>query len=64
MPKLLSQAQIARYREEGCLAPIRIMSEAEAMERDWTNDMAACAVCADIDDMIMKTKEARAIKMA
>ncbi len=27
MAKLLSQAQIARYRDEGYLAPIRIMDE-------------------------------------
>jgi non-heme Fe2+,alpha-ketoglutarate-dependent halogenase len=31
MPKLLSEAQIARYREEGYLAPIRIMGEGEAL---------------------------------
>ena len=30
MAKLLSEAQIAQYRERGYLAPIRIMSEAEA----------------------------------
>jgi non-haem Fe2+, alpha-ketoglutarate-dependent halogenase len=31
MPKLLSEAQIAQYREEGYLAPIRIMDEAAAL---------------------------------
>jgi non-haem Fe2+, alpha-ketoglutarate-dependent halogenase len=31
MPKLLSRAQVAHYREEGYLAPIRIMEEAEAL---------------------------------
>ncbi|HLI10285.1 MAG TPA: phytanoyl-CoA dioxygenase family protein [Alphaproteobacteria bacterium] len=30
MPKRLSQAQIEQYREEGCVFPIRVMSEAEA----------------------------------
>lgn len=30
MPKLLSETQIAQYREAGYLAPIRIMEEAEA----------------------------------
>ena len=30
MPRLLSEAQIARYREEGYLAPIRIMDEEAA----------------------------------
>jgi non-haem Fe2+, alpha-ketoglutarate-dependent halogenase len=32
MPKLLSQAQIERFREEGFLAPIRVMPEEEALE--------------------------------
>lgn len=32
MPKLLSEAQIAQYREEGYLAPIPIMDEAEALK--------------------------------
>ena len=31
MPKLLSQAQIAQYRDEGYLAPIRIMDEGDAL---------------------------------
>jgi len=31
MPKLLSDARIAQYREEGYLAPIRIMDEAAAL---------------------------------
>jgi non-haem Fe2+, alpha-ketoglutarate-dependent halogenase len=31
MPKLLSQAQIDRFHEEGFLAPIRVMSAAEAL---------------------------------
>jgi hypothetical protein len=31
MPKLLSEAQIARYRDEGYLAPIRIMDEEAAL---------------------------------
>ncbi len=31
MPRLLSEAQIARYRDEGYLAPIRIMGEGEAL---------------------------------
>ena len=31
MPKLLSETQIARYRDEGYLAPIRIMDEAAAL---------------------------------
>jgi non-heme Fe2+,alpha-ketoglutarate-dependent halogenase len=31
MPKFLSEAQIARYRDEGYLAPIRIMDEAAAL---------------------------------
>jgi len=31
MPRLLSETQIARYREEGYLAPIRIMDEAAAL---------------------------------
>jgi len=31
MPKLLSEAQIAQYRDEGYLAPIHIMDEDEAM---------------------------------
>ncbi len=31
MPRLLSEAQIARYREEGYLAPIRIMDEEAAL---------------------------------
>lgn len=30
MAKLLSEAQVAQYREEGYLAPIRVMSEDEA----------------------------------
>src|ERR1700693_3653319 len=30
MPKLLTDAQIARYREAGYLAPIRVIGEAEA----------------------------------
>jgi hypothetical protein len=32
MPKLLSQAQIERFHEEGFLAPIRVMPEAEALD--------------------------------
>jgi non-haem Fe2+, alpha-ketoglutarate-dependent halogenase len=32
MPKLLSQDQIDRFREEGFLAPIRVMPEAEALQ--------------------------------
>ena len=32
MPKLLSQAQIERFREEGFLAPIRVMPETDAIE--------------------------------
>src|SRR5690349_6493829 len=32
MPKLLSRSQIERFREEGYLAPIRVMSEADAQE--------------------------------
>lgn len=32
MPKLLSAAEIARYHEEGFLAPIRVMSKEEAAE--------------------------------
>ena len=31
MPKFLSETQIARYRDEGYLAPIRIMGEGEAL---------------------------------
>ncbi|MFI4947469.1 MAG: phytanoyl-CoA dioxygenase family protein [Alphaproteobacteria bacterium] len=31
MPKLLSEAQIAQYQEQGYLAPIRIMDEGEAV---------------------------------
>jgi non-heme Fe2+,alpha-ketoglutarate-dependent halogenase len=31
MPKSLSEAQIAQYREQGFLSPIRVMSEAEAL---------------------------------
>src|SRR5438132_6206110 len=31
MPKLLSEDEVARYREEGYLAPIRVMAEAEAL---------------------------------
>jgi non-haem Fe2+, alpha-ketoglutarate-dependent halogenase len=30
MPKCLTPAQIERYREEGCVFPILIMSETEA----------------------------------
>jgi hypothetical protein len=30
MPKRLTEAQIEQYREEGCVFPIRVMSEAEA----------------------------------
>ena len=30
MPKCLSPPQIEQYREEGCVFPIRIMSETEA----------------------------------
>jgi hypothetical protein len=32
MPKRLTLAQIEQYREEGCVFPIRIMSETEATE--------------------------------
>jgi non-haem Fe2+, alpha-ketoglutarate-dependent halogenase len=32
MPKCLTPAQIEQYREEGCVFPIRIMSETEAAE--------------------------------
>ena len=32
MPKRLSLAQIERYWEEGCVFPIRVMSEADAVE--------------------------------
>ena len=32
MPKRLSRAEIERYWEEGCVFPIRIISEAEATE--------------------------------
>ena len=32
MPQCLTPAQIEQYREEGCVFPIRIMSEAEAAE--------------------------------
>ena len=32
MPKCLTPAQIEQYREEGCIFPIRIMSETEAAE--------------------------------
>ena len=32
MPKLLSQAQIERFHEEGFLAPIRVMPEPEALD--------------------------------
>ena len=32
MPKCLSPAQIEQYREEGCVFPIRIMSEKKAAE--------------------------------
>ena len=32
MPKRLSLAQIERYWEEGCVFPIRVMSEADAAE--------------------------------
>jgi len=36
MPKCLTQAQIEQYREEGCVFPIRIMSETEAAAlRGW-----------------------------
>ena len=36
MPKCLTQAQIEQYREEGCVFPIRIMSETEAAAlREW-----------------------------
>src|SRR3954454_9792771 len=31
MPKRLTEAQVAQYREDGYLAPIRIMAEAEAL---------------------------------
>lgn len=31
MPKLLSDDQIARYRDEGYLAPVRVMAESEAL---------------------------------
>ncbi|HWI29775.1 MAG TPA: phytanoyl-CoA dioxygenase family protein [Stellaceae bacterium] len=31
MPKLLSKAQIERYREEGFVAPVRVMPKAEAL---------------------------------
>lgn len=30
MPKLLTQEQIERFREEGCVFPVRVMAEAEA----------------------------------
>jgi len=32
MPKCLTLAQIEQYREEGCVLPIRIMSETAAIE--------------------------------
>jgi non-haem Fe2+, alpha-ketoglutarate-dependent halogenase len=32
MPRCLTPAQIEQYREEGCVFPIRIMSETEAAE--------------------------------
>src|SRR5271165_3170938 len=32
MPKCLTPAQIEQYREEGCVFPIRIISETEAAE--------------------------------
>ena len=32
MPKFLSTAQIEQYREEGCIYPIRVMSETAAAE--------------------------------
>jgi len=31
MPKALTDAQIAQYREQGFLSPVRVMSEAEAL---------------------------------
>ncbi|HXF80442.1 MAG TPA: phytanoyl-CoA dioxygenase family protein [Usitatibacter sp.] len=32
MPKILTQAQIERYRSEGCVFPVRVMSEGDALE--------------------------------
>ena len=32
MPECLTPVQIEQYREEGCVFPIRIMSETEAAE--------------------------------
>ena len=32
MPKLLTREQIERYHEDGCVFPVRVMSEADALE--------------------------------
>jgi hypothetical protein len=32
MPKILSQSQIDQFWREGCVYPVRVMSEADAIE--------------------------------
>jgi non-heme Fe2+,alpha-ketoglutarate-dependent halogenase len=32
MPKILTQAQVDRYQRDGCVFPVRVMSEAQALE--------------------------------
>lgn len=32
MPKILTQAQVEQYRHDGCVFPVRVMSEGEALE--------------------------------
>ena len=31
MPKILTETQIERFRRDGCVFPVRVMSEAEAL---------------------------------
>ena len=43
MPKLLSSSEIERFRNEGYLAPIRVMSEDEAAAEEKAEAAAATA---------------------
>ena len=42
MPKILTPAQVEQYEKEGCVFPIRLMSESDAHElRETTMDPAS-----------------------
>jgi hypothetical protein len=61
MPKCLTPAQIEQYREEGCVFPIRIMSETEAAALQGRLDTPSGLSVGPTPDFKIKTLSIRVL---